>query len=98
MGQESTILIRPKALIRAFGGFANSIRPFLKYYLGLKPACLACIRRIPVRAVCISEPTRSTTNLVVANQPRPEPANVKGVAPSHPVLFSEGSVVQDRYA
>ncbi len=24
-GQESTILIRPKALIRAFGGFANSI-------------------------------------------------------------------------
>ena len=28
MGQESTILIRPEALIRAFGGFANSIRPF----------------------------------------------------------------------
>ncbi len=40
----------------------------------------------------------STPNLVVAIQPRPEPANVKGVAPSHPVLFSEASVVQDHYA
>ena len=29
-GLESTILIRPKALIRAFGGFANSIRSFLE--------------------------------------------------------------------
>jgi len=28
-GQESTILIRPKALIRAFGGFANSIRSLI---------------------------------------------------------------------
>ncbi len=29
-GRESTILIRPKALIRAFGGFANSIRSLLE--------------------------------------------------------------------
>ncbi len=29
-GQESTILSRPKALIRAFGGFANSIRSLLE--------------------------------------------------------------------
>ena len=40
----------------------------------------------------------STPHLVFAIQPRPEPANVKGVAPSPPVLFSEGCVVQDHYA
>ncbi len=31
-GQKSTILSRPKALIRVFVGFANSIRPFLGHF------------------------------------------------------------------
>ncbi len=35
-GQESTILIRPKALIRAFGGFANSIPSFAYIHFARK--------------------------------------------------------------
>ncbi len=51
-GQESTMLIRPKPLIRAFGEFANSIRPFVIQLQGFSLFAVLlpffCIKTHPV--------------------------------------------------